>query len=457
MYGQPSRSPITDNYPALHAALQALYRQTCVSALTVPTRFLTSGKTPEYSSKTWNNLTRWLHSKKSYNPQYLSEPEPQAAIRETVRILTEPLKNISIKQEIPAELTAALENDAFFFSGFKTHHELVEASQLLKDENGNFKPFNRFLKDVEKIDKTYNRNYLSAEYNFATASSQMAVQWKEYENDGDDFDLQYRTAGDDFVRTEHAAINGTTLPPSDPFWQSYFPPNGWNCRCNTVQVRKGKYPQSDSEKEIAKGNAMTDTPKKQIFRFNPGAQEKIFPPKHPYYKAPEAVKQVLDKMVKENTDFKVVKSFKNGGTYSEHVALDTNAPDYKIVKNVGIEFAKSGGQVKATPKIHIKSDEYKQIYGQLVGTKYERKCPDMLINGKFYEVESFMPPFTQKKLGNMLSRGLKQSENIILDNNKGASDRIIKHRIFNRISEGRKIGEVWLYEKGKVRLLYKKQ
>lgn len=170
---------------------------------------------------------------------------------------------------------------------------------MLKDENGNIKPFQQFLKDVEKIDTVYNRNYLNAEYNFAATSTRMAVKWKEWEKDGDRYDLQYRTVGDDRVRDEHAALNGTTLPASDPFWRSYLPPNGWNCRCTTVQVLRGKYPQSDSEEAVAHGNAMTDTPKKQIFRFNPGAQEKIFPPKHPYYKAPETVQQVLEKITEK--------------------------------------------------------------------------------------------------------------------------------------------------------------
>jgi hypothetical protein len=67
-----------------------------------------------------------------------------------------------------------------------------------------------------------------------------------------------------------------------------------------VQVLKGKYPQSDSEHAIALGNAMTGTAKKQIFRFNPGKQEKIFPPKHPYYKAPEQVNKTLAKIAEKS-------------------------------------------------------------------------------------------------------------------------------------------------------------
>jgi len=261
---------------------------------------LSSADDPKYSHDVWKTLTQWLHSKKEYKPEYLAEPEPRAAIEESCRILSVPLKELSVKQEIPAELTATLENNIFFFSGFKTHHELTEASKLLKDINGNFKPFHKFLKDVANIDGTYNRNYLNAEYNFATASSQMAVKWKEWEADGDDYDLQYRTAGDDRVRDEHASLNNTTLPQSDPFWKFYLPPNDWNCRCTAVQVRKGKHPRSDSEKAIAKGNAMTDTLKKQIFRFNPGAQEKIFPPKHPYYKADNIVREALISASRKN-------------------------------------------------------------------------------------------------------------------------------------------------------------
>ena len=127
----------------------------------------------------------------------------------------------------------------------------------------------------------------------------MAVKWKEWEQDGDRYDLQYRTAGDDRVREEHAALDGITLPPSDPFWDSYLPPNGWNCRCTTVQVRRGKYPQSDPAAAMAAGARCTDTPKKQIFRFNPGKQEKIFPPKHPYYKVPKEIGEIVESVRRE--------------------------------------------------------------------------------------------------------------------------------------------------------------
>ncbi len=111
----------------------------------------------------------------------------------------------------------------------KTFHELNEAFPSLLDENGNRKTFERFLNDVQSIDETYNRNYLRAEYNFVHQSAQMAAKWEHFAEDGDRYYLQYRTAGDDKVRPEHAALNRVTLPMSDPFWETYYPPNGWNC------------------------------------------------------------------------------------------------------------------------------------------------------------------------------------------------------------------------------------
>ena len=56
-----------------------------------------------------------------------------------------------------------------------------------------------------------------------------------------------------------------------------------------VQVRKEKYPASNSATAIQAGREATYHPTKQginkldIFRFNPGKQQVIFPPHHPYY------------------------------------------------------------------------------------------------------------------------------------------------------------------------------
>ena len=175
-----------------------------------------------------------------------------------------------------------LRRSDYILSGIKTFHELNEAFPSIIDENGNRKPFEQFLNDVRRIDSTYNRNYLQAEYNFAVSSATMAAKWEEFQQDGDRYNLQYRTANDDRVRPEHAALHGVTLPPSDPFWEEYYPPNGWNCRCTVVQVRKTKYPETPHDEAVALGELALQKDTKGFFKFNPGIQQKTFPDYNPY-------------------------------------------------------------------------------------------------------------------------------------------------------------------------------
>ena len=187
-------------------------------------------------------------------------------------------------QQVPMSdsMRQRLQRSNYIFSGMKTFHELNEAFPSLIDENGNRKPFEQFLNDVQRIDRTYNQNYLRAEYNFVHASATMAAKWEEFMQDGDRYNLQYRTAHDDRVRPEHAALDRVTLPITDPFWESYYPPNGWNCRCTVVQVRKSKYPETPHDQAMALGEEATGKDTKGIFHFNPGIEQKTVPDYNPY-------------------------------------------------------------------------------------------------------------------------------------------------------------------------------
>lgn len=184
--------------------------------------------------------------------------------------------------EMSEAMRKRLERSNYVFSGLKTFHELNEAFPSLLDENGNRKTFERFLNDVRKIDETYNSNYLRAEFNFVQASAEMAAKWERFMQDGDRYYLQYRTAGDAKVRPTHAEMAGITLPASDPFWAEFYPPNGWGCRCSVVQVRKSKYPPTDHEEAMARGESALEVDKKGMFRFNAGMEQKTMPDYNPY-------------------------------------------------------------------------------------------------------------------------------------------------------------------------------
>jgi len=418
----------------------------------------------------------YLHKHKGYKPDMLSDGPLRGLMEATHGTLAEPLQKLSVSQEIPPELTATLDENIFWFSGFKTHHELVEASRLLKDSSGGFKPFEQFMREVRAIDNTYNRNYLQAEYNFATASTQMAVKWKEWEKDGDRYDLQYRTAGDNRVREEHAALDGTTLPPSDPFWNHYLPPNGWNCRCTTVQVRKGKYPRSDSKEAIARGQACTAKPKQQIFRFNPGKQEKIFPPKHPYFpkgcgdckykqlsydpknpncQACKAIQKCIDRapLLAKVT----VKEYKNGGKVEAYSIIDKTTDDYKRIEKAASKFAREGKVVVITPKFDSPQNcpDYDVIYGSLKGTEYYGKCPDFKVGETWYEHEGFTTAKPKRAFRNMMTNGLIQCDRLVIED-PGLTKRYMQRSIGERIKRGENIKEIWIKKGSDLELLYPK-
>lgn len=47
--------------------------------------------------------------------------------------------------------------------------------------------------------------------------------------------FRYTAVLDSKTRPTHRKLHGTTLPKTDKFWDTNYPPNGWNCRCK-VQV-----------------------------------------------------------------------------------------------------------------------------------------------------------------------------------------------------------------------------
>ena len=107
------------------------------------------------------------------------------------------------------------------------------------------------------------------------------------------------------------------------------------------------------------------------------------------------------------------------------------------------------------------SDEQRKLYPRrFCRVNQKRKCPDLKIDELFYEYESFNPPFKKRKIANMISHGAKQSSRIIINNSKGASDRFIRRSVYDRLTDSNfvyDIDELWLYEKGELRLLFKKQ
>ena len=137
--------------------------------------------------------------------------------------------------------------------------------------------------------------------------------------------------------------------------------------------------------------------------------------------------------------------------------LDKNNPDFNDLLSIASYFAQKGSIVIILSPIHYKDPKYHRVFGLLIGTMYYRKCPDLLIDGLFFEYESYERPFKAKKISHMIKRGAEQSNRIIIDNNKGVSDRFIINTLVKRENDKsfkREIVDLYVYEKGTVRHLY---
>lgn len=231
-------------------------------------------------SSLFNGMMKSLFNEKGsrFRVELVADPAVQRFVGAHASVLDSTFEKVGMSDAMRRRLTRS----NYIFSGMKAFHELHEAFPSLLDENGNRKSFERFLNDVQSIDRTYNANYLRAEYNFVAASAEMAARWEQFMADGDRYNLQYRTQADDKVRPEHAALDRVTLPPSDSFWEQFYPPNGWNCRCTVVQVRKSKYPVTPHDEAMRLGDEALQRDAKGIFRFNPGIERKSIPDYNPY-------------------------------------------------------------------------------------------------------------------------------------------------------------------------------
>ena len=67
---------------------------------------------------------------------------------------------------------------------------------------------------------------------------------------------EYVAVMDSSTRPEHAMLNGMVYRYDDPFWKSFYPPNGWNCRCRVnalsdYKLKKKKLPVYDSKGHLS--------------------------------------------------------------------------------------------------------------------------------------------------------------------------------------------------------------
>jgi SPP1 gp7 family putative phage head morphogenesis protein len=159
------------------------------------------------------------------------------------------------------------------FTSHKIHTLTASLKKAKEQASGNRQVF----EDSANILMTrHNERYLEVEERAAFSLANAAEKWQQYEEDIDIYpNLKYQTIGDGRVRDTHAAMDNMIRPINDPIWHKWYPPNGWRCRCITLQ--------SDDEPRDGEGGSDIPEPDKG-FAHNPGITKKLWDEQHPYFK-----------------------------------------------------------------------------------------------------------------------------------------------------------------------------
>ncbi len=90
--------------------------------------------------------------------------------------------------------------------------------------------------EVKKVQLGSNRR-LRTIYDTNMRTSYAYGQWQRIERTKSRFPyLMYDAVNDNRTRPEHKAWNGICLPVDHEFWDTHYPPCGWNCRCDVIQM-----------------------------------------------------------------------------------------------------------------------------------------------------------------------------------------------------------------------------
>lgn len=313
----------------------------------------------------------------------------------------------------------SVQENVYVFSGMKNYQQLRETSLLLRGDDGKLKPFKDFLEDVRQVNKTYNEVYLNAEYNNAVASAQTAASWHDYEENGIET-LFYQTAGDDRVRDEHAILEGTNLPIDDPFWDTYYPPNDWGCRCEAI-------PGTDDQKSSPAKGELPDLP--EMFQNNVGKSGIVFPDTHPYFEASKAARasvlQQVDDLIPTDTRADTIYESDTGGLVEAEKSVNKN--ELRDNKAIAEFLADLGHKVRLlgvdnTPGV---------------------KNPDALVNGKTFEFKTNKQA-TKSAIDNELRKAKKQADHIVLHITSDISVADLADAISDRMARAENVNELWL-------------
>ncbi len=355
---------------------------------------------------------------KSKNENYYSPDLVKETADELVNAIGEGYGDLSVDWETPDHMMLEkLVENVFQFSAAKNYHQLRDITNALIGDDGKLREFSDFKEAVEAIGYKFNSDWLETEYHTAVGSATSAARWVEYRKEADIFPmLRYETVGDNRVRAEHQLLDGIVKNIDSDFWKTYYPPNGYRCRCEALQE-----PASDA-KETATPVHLPQVP--PMFKTNLAESGLLFPKDHPYYDGvPKDVLRRAMQYLPEDFAFRTKRGF------SEHAMLqheDEAVENREIAKTL---YLKGEKNIKLMPRLHEKETELRRkYYGDYYISRNPKKCPDCLIDGQPAEFKTS----GKNNLSKRIHEASMQADIVVLKLNEPMSNTYIKKFMHNQ-------------------------
>ena len=308
-----------------------------------------------------------------------------------------------------SDFLRSLKNNAFKFSGAKTFQQVREMSDFIYDNAGRRVNFSEYEAKAREIFDAYNRNWLKTEVAQASNSAQMASKWQDIEADQEDFPfLRYDTVGDQRVRDDHKELDGIIRPVNDPFWETHYPPNGWNCRCTVLQE------DDSAEPTLLDINKLPDLPKGMD--INVGQKKLLFSPEHPYFTVEDQFKELAE----NNFNLPIPRDFKRSESILVELEGWKGKHRYGTLTGKKLEQQKSfekalGFKIPDSLVMNIDPDVY---YGGAKTGYYlkNKKQVNFGVNGPKWGNEDYKTRIVAHELGHAIEKNLDPIKKVFINN-----------------------------------------
>ena len=178
--------------------------------------------------------------------------------------------------ETDGDFMRQLRTNNSVFAAFKTHRMGRDMAAQLIDENGELKPFERFLQDVEPIASHHVDSWLRTEYDTAIKRAHRAAEMRQFISEADVLpNIEWLPSTAVNPRESHMPFYHRIWPVDAPFWEDHKPGDEWGCQCGWAATAEPPTDNSGLDGERIKPSpGLTG---------NPARTARIFSDDHPYF------------------------------------------------------------------------------------------------------------------------------------------------------------------------------